>query len=290
MNLIKERGGTSVLIFLLFLFFVIVLITRVEAFTKPYEPSSLPSIQFKHTNAPSSTLGLHYAHSGNVNKPGLLFIHGTPGSWDAFKVYLENTQLQKDFFMVSVDRLGWGKSLMSLDKINGDFTPQAHSINTVLTQYPSKKWTLIGHSLGASIAPKVALISPHKIEGLLLLAGSLSPKLGKPRWYNIVAKTWFISRLIGQDMRNSNREIAGLSKQLEIMNQEIRMHNLKANVVIMQGGKDKLVSPKNLSYAAREWANKTQSMELIELENEGHFLPWKQTPLIIEVLYKLNRN
>ncbi len=33
---------------------------------------------------------LHYALAGDITKPGILFLHGTPGSWSAFKTYLNN--------------------------------------------------------------------------------------------------------------------------------------------------------------------------------------------------------
>ena len=57
-----------------------------------------------------------YAYSGDPAKPGLLFIHGTPGGWGAFESYLASPILQEEYFMVSVDRLGWGKS--AIDKAN----------------------------------------------------------------------------------------------------------------------------------------------------------------------------
>ena len=53
---------------------------------------------------------LHYAKSGNDSLPTLLFLHGSPGSWDAFENYLADAELLKRFRMVSVDRPGFGYS------------------------------------------------------------------------------------------------------------------------------------------------------------------------------------
>lgn len=290
MKLIRTASKKTTQISLLLVLFVFLLGINLDVFSKPYDKSTKLNqfIKFSKTNKTDSASALHYAYSGDSNKPGILFIHGTPGGWGAFELYLDSSQLQQDFFMVSVDRLGWGQSTLSPKKINGDFKPQAQSIKMVMDQYPDKKWTIVGHSLGASIAPKVALEAPVQTQALLLLAGSLNPKLGAPRWYNRAASTWVVSRLIGESMRYSNREIMGLRKQLKLMDQQIKASSLNVNLIVMQGKKDRLVSPKNPSYINKAWANNFKSIELIELVGEGHFLPWNQTPLVISSLYKLN--
>ena len=263
------------------------LISNVSALAQPYEKSTLSNKNIHFDTVSVESQSIHFAFSGNPDKPGVLFIHGTPGGWDAFEGYLASAQLRQDFFLVSVDRPGWGKSLMDPKKINGDFELQAKAIQAVLDHYPGKKWTIIGHSLGASIAPKVALYAPESVDSLLLLAGSLNPKLGKPRWYNWAASTWAIASLIGNSMKYSNREIMGLRKQLKIMDAEIKASKLDTDILIMQGKKDKLVSPKNPAYVAEQWQDNFNSIELLELSDEGHFLPWRQAPLVVQSLYKL---
>ncbi len=231
---------------------------------------------------------IHYAYSGDPSKPGLLFIHGTPGAWSAFRGYLANPQLQKDFYMVSVDRLGWGKSQLPSQKIKSDFASQSAAIGDVLALHPNKTWTLIGHSLGASIAPQIALDNPDQVGGLLLLAGSLKPSLGKPRWYNYAASTWLVSSLLSPEMKNSNREIMALKRQLAAMDLAIKDVKLATHVIVMQGKNDRLVSPKNPNYVVKEWAENFASIRLDELEDEGHFLPWRQANRIIERIYELS--
>lgn len=263
------------------------LISNVSALAQPYEKSTLSNQNIRFHGASFEGHSIHFAASGNPEKPGVLFIHGTPGGWDAFEGYLASDQLRRDFFLVSVDRPGWGKSVLDPKKIDGDFELQAKAIKAVLDHYPDKKWTIIGHSLGASIAPKIALYAPQSVDSLLLLAGSLNPKLGKPRWYNWAASTWVIASLIGDSMKYSNREIMGLRKQLKLMDAEIKTSKLDADVLIMQGMKDKLVSPKNPAYAAEQWRDNFTSIELVELSDEGHFLPWRQAPLVVQSIYKL---
>lgn len=250
---------------------------------------------------------IFYAYSGDPDKPGLLFIHGTPGDWAAFETYLASPSLQEEYFMISVDRLGWGKSVITKanikplrkpnkdledqpqnKKIAGDFELQARSIASVMAQYPNKNWLLVGHSLGASIAPKVAIIEPTRVSALLLLAGSLSPKLGKPRWYNRIASTIFAKWILPNNLDYSNDEIMSLRKELEVLDEQIKSSQLNIQVVVIQGLKDRLVSPKNADYAKQNWQQHFVDLKTIELPEDGHFIPWKQSQLVVQTIRQFN--
>ena len=228
-----------------------------------------------------------YAYSGDQEKIGLMFIHGTPGGWTAFHRYLSDSVLQKDFFMVSLDRPGWGNSILPAEEIDGNFATQSSAMGKIFERFPQKKWILVGHSLGASIAPQVALDHNDAVAGLGLLAGSLSPKLGRPRWYNRAASTWLVSRFIGEHMRFSNREIMSLRGELSKMDTEIKNSKLASNVIILQGAKDRLVSPKNPKYAYENWSDNFNSLKVITIEDAGHFLPWRQTQAVVNLIYEL---
>lgn len=88
-------------------------------------------------------------------------------------------------------------------------------------------------------------------------------------------------------MRNSNREIMNLRAELRTMNETISEQIFNAHVTVMQGMDDNLVSPKNAAYAANNWAKQYQSLEVIELADAGHFLPWRQTPQVLDALQEL---
>jgi hypothetical protein len=38
---------------------------------------------------------IHYIETGNPQNPTLFFVHGSPGSWDAYKDYLKDSLLLK---------------------------------------------------------------------------------------------------------------------------------------------------------------------------------------------------
>jgi pimeloyl-ACP methyl ester carboxylesterase len=59
---------------------------------------------------------LHYIETGNAQKPTLI-LHGSPGSWNAFKEYLQDTTLLKKYRMIAIDRPGFGYSDFGMLKI-----------------------------------------------------------------------------------------------------------------------------------------------------------------------------
>src|SRR5437763_10015153 len=53
---------------------------------------------------------LHYVSTGTDTLPLLIFIHGSPGSWEVFKDYLRDSDLLRQYNMISIDRTGFGFS------------------------------------------------------------------------------------------------------------------------------------------------------------------------------------
>lgn len=233
---------------------------------------------------------LHFVYSGDKNKQPVIFIHGTPGEWSAFQGYLTNPILQKSFFMVSIDRLGWGKSVLKQRDVETSFAKQSNAIGSIFTHtFPDvkQKWIIVGHSLGASLAPKIAIDFPESVLALLLLSGSIDPKLGKPRWYNYGASTSVISIFLSQDLKRANREIMQLRKELSLM--EPYYQNIQSRITIIQGAKDNLVSPKNTNYVEEKFAYLGEKLSIKYLEKANHFLPWNQQQEIIDSLHDLSK-
>jgi len=280
---IIKRIVTSSVAILVVAFIIIKL-----AWSQPYEPALETDLNIKFNSTKIHDDSLHYAYSGNIeSNVGIIFIHGTPGGWAAFERYLISPKLQKDFLMVAVDRPGWGQSVTKNQKLNGIFSHQAQTISSVFEDFPHKKWIVLGHSLGASLAPQLAIESPQTVNGLILLAGSLNPKLGNPRWYNYAARTWVISKMVGKVMTESNREIMKLRKQLKLMTAQIDKQSFPVDVIVIQGLKDKLVSPKNPQYVDEQWRDNFNSIEIVELPEAGHFIPWENANTVASAIYAM---
>ncbi len=212
---------------------------------------------------------VHYAEIGNPNLPTLLFIHGSPGSWDAFATYLKDTLLQKEYHMIAVDRLGYGYSGFGHKEESVGI--QAEVFKQLLTTSSNgKKTILIGHSYGGPVIARLAMDYPEKVGGLLFLAASIDPDLEPKKWIQEPA-TWLVFRwMIPKALVVSNEEILALKNELTLM---LPMWDkIKAPSIFIQGEKDVLVHPGNAKFAEKKLIN--THLKLIMLPEQNHFIPW----------------
>ncbi len=225
---------------------------------------------------------LHYAQTGSDTMPTLLFVHGSPGSWDAFKAYLKNKELLQHYRIISVDRPGFGYSdfgnAMSLAAQATILTAWMDSINN------NKPMIIIGHSLGSPLAIKLAAARPQYTKTLVLLAGSQDPSLEKPeKWRPVLFKTP-LNLLIPGALRPSNEELWYLKKDLVEMKPDYE--KISCPVYILHGKKDMLVPYSNVAYT-QTMLTKTDSVFITSFEKENHFIVWTREKEIVELLLKL---
>ena len=113
----------------------LVLVSAIQA--QPYELDAAVPGELKTRKISDQGQVVNYAYAGTRNKTGILFLHGTPGSWQAFAGYLKNADLQRDFFMVSIDRPGWGRSINANEKTDVKrFDHQAKAALAGMQEYP----------------------------------------------------------------------------------------------------------------------------------------------------------
>lgn len=225
---------------------------------------------------------LHYAQTGNDTFPTLLFVHGTPGSWDAFQNYLKNKELLKYYRIISVDRPGFGYSdfgnAMNLSEQTKIMSQWMDSI------YNGKPMIIIGHSLGGPMTIKLGAARPQYVKTLVLLAGSQDPNEEKPeKWRPVLFKTP-LNYLIPGALRPSNEELWYLKKDLKEMDGDYE--KITYPVYILHGKKDMLVPYGNMAYTEK-MLTKTDSVYTITFENENHFIVWTREKEIVELLLKL---
>ncbi|PCJ19694.1 MAG: hypothetical protein COA96_16150 [SAR86 cluster bacterium] len=250
--------------------------------------ASNPSIMSQ--NMAIGEFNLHYAESGDIGKPTIVFIHGTPGSWRSLGSLLVHPELKQRARLISIDRPGWGGSPLLEKEAEGSFAAQVALIEPLLRKLKAESngqpLILVGHSYGASISPYIAYMHPELVDGLLMAAGAIDPKLGKPRWYNRAAAVWPVSALIDDRLVKANVEIWGVQdalKQLEPWWQSVTIP-----MVYMQGEEDELVHPRNLDFA--EEFLPAKNTKVVRIPGQSHFVHRQQTELIatlaLEVLSK----
>lgn len=219
---------------------------------------------------------LHYMDIAGGNKPLIIFIHGSPGSWSAWADYLSDPDLQKTAEMISVDRPGFGGS--DHGKVERSLKQQCKDISPLLDKAkPGQRVLLVGHSFGGPVAVRLAMDYGNKVTDILILAGSIDPDQECTLWYQYPADWPILSWMIPSDLVVTNREIRALKSGL------IEMLPLWPKVTqrvsLIQGEKDDLVPVANADFAARV-ITKAESLTIIRIPNQNHFLPWNQYALV----------
>ncbi|RZJ64370.1 MAG: alpha/beta hydrolase [Flavobacterium sp.] len=222
---------------------------------------------------------IHYVETGDPNKPTLFFIHGSPGSWDAYRQYLSDSILLRKYRMIAVDRPGFGYSDF---RDYGNLERNAQLLCDLAKKIRNgKPVTLVGHSLGGPIIIEMAADHPELFDKLVILAGSVDPNQeGNANWRKVV-KAPPIRYLVPGAMRTSNDELTNLKKDLILLQPRIR--SISADVVIIHGTEDPLVPFGNVAFLKKEFVN-ASSMKVIPIEGANHFIPWEHYRLIRDEL------
>jgi len=189
-----------------------------------------------------------------------------------------------------LDRPGWGGSILSGGGGVANFEQQNRLLRPLFERINAENKgqgiMLVGHSLGASLAAYLAMQNPELISGLILLAGSLDPQLGKPRWYNFAASMGVVSWFLGEDMQKANEEIMLLQEQLENMRRG--WAKLRIPVAVIQGLRDKLVYPENADFSEKVLIS--ADLKVVRLATAGHFIPWQNHERVNREIHLMLKN
>lgn len=221
---------------------------------------------------------IHY-----VEQPGgparVLFLHGTPGDWQAWAGFLADPRLRARATMIAVDRPGFGES--DPGRVVPMLDEQSKLLRPLLDG-PGAPTILVGHSLGGPLAGQIAMDYPAHVRAALLIAPAIDPATERPRWYNY-AMTWRISEwLLPREFAWSNREIMPLRAEVAAM--AGGWARLPMPLTVLQGMKDGLVDPATADFAARRLPPQTQVLRVPDL---GHLLLWQQPQLVVDALLAL---
>lgn len=255
----------------------------------PYEP--VHENDFLGTKLEFSSIdvdghSLYIVQSGDPDKPLVLFVHGTPGSWQGYAKYLQMTELTSVAHLVAMDRPGFGES-----SHNGWF-PSFREQASILMQLRQLNHSglpiiVVGHSLGGSIAYRMLVDFPDEISGLVVISASVDPELGKGRWYNTMASYAVIRWMLPSSLVKANREIMPLEEELREL--APLLGKVKSNVTVIHGTQDKLVNFGNLGFAERNLSQ--AKFKAVPVEDTGHFVLWEKPELIAtEILSLLESN
>ncbi len=228
---------------------------------------------FNYTEADEK--GLHYVKTGADTLPTLFFVHGSPGSWDAFKIYLMDTALLQHFRLISVDRPGFGYSSFGTAF---NLEEQSLLINQVIQKENNQKPVhLVGHSIGGPVIIHLAQNHPKAFASLTILAGSISPYEEPKEYWRYLFMHTPLKVLMPGAFKPSNDEIIYFKKDLyhiDTMYAAVTMP-----VTFIHGDADKFVTVKNVDYGRKKLVN-NPNVKVIIIPGAGHFIPWDHFELI----------
>jgi len=228
-----------------------------------------------HASAPLN-IPISYLQSAQVSGTPVIFVHGTPGTSQAWANYVERPQ--ENTYAIALDRPGFGQSAPK-----SALTSLHDQAQAVLALMPNDNQPviLVGHSLGGPVVAQVAAEHPERVKALVLVAASLDPELEEIHPLQPLGKIWPFRGLLPDKLRNSNDELMDLKNHLLTL--EPLLTNITAPTVIMHGTNDNLVPFANVAYIQRHFSN-AKCMKTVVLEKQNHFLPWNSEAAVRDAI------
>lgn len=232
-------------------------------------------LQISFGYADAGKIKIHYIKTGADTLPTLFFVHGSPGSWDAFKIYMLDTALSNHFRMISVDRPGFGYSDFGEAR---HLAEQAVMINKVILKENNQKPVhLIGHSIGGPVIVQMAQDHPEAFASLTILAGSISPQEEPKEYWRYLFMYTPLRLLMPGAFKPSNNEIIYFKKDMNRIDTGYAL--LQLPVTFIHGDADKFVTVKNVDYGKKKLVN-NPDVKVIIIPGASHFIPWEHYNLI----------
>ncbi len=226
---------------------------------------------------------LHYATIGRSDTlPLLVFVHGAPGAWYGYLNLMDDSLLQSRYKMVSVDRLGYGKS--DYGKAELSVQMQALEIKRIIDEENTtgKKVVILGRSYGAPIAAWYAIHYPQNTEKLMMVSPVIDPDKEKFYWFSDLGRLGLVQAMLPELLNVATAE--KFSHAGEMKKMQPQWKHLYSDTYVITGANDEVADTANFSFARRNITN--CRCTFIKLENTGHLVTRQHPELIRELLLK----
>lgn len=223
---------------------------------------------------------IHYAQTGIDSLPTILFIHGGPGAWYGWMEYLDDDTLRKNYNLIAVDRLGYGKS--EYGKVELSTEEQAGAIKKVLEHFPkSKKVILVGRSYGAPIAALIARDLGSQVEKLVLISPVVTPDKEKFYWFSGLGRSKLINWMLPKMFNVATEEKYGHANEMRRILPEWK--KVTCPTVIVTGAKDWVADTSNFHLADTLLKN-ARAKKKYWLPDAGHFITFEKKEFVKNLL------
>lgn len=198
----------------------------------------------------------------------LVFVHGAPGTMDAFINFLSDDSFNK-YNLLTYDRPGYGAS--SPSPISS-IIEQSNFLLNIINEHPSEHIVVIGHSYGSAIAAYAMIQNSDLIDKMIMIAPLIDPDHEPIFWYSYFGKWQLTKWVLTNDLQTSGTEKFTHASALE----EIAADWMKIENPIMHihGTDDALAPPShNIEFSKRNI--REENLDLKIYPNKGHLILWK---------------
>jgi len=207
----------------------------------------------------------------------VVFAHGAPGSWDAFKDYLHDDEISSRGRLIAYDRTGYGgSSAIGMPSI----IDHARILQNLIRDYQLPKVVLVGHSYGCPIAGATAAYE-DSVEDVVLIGSLIDPESEPIFWFSYFSHWQWSKWLLPHDL-----QIAGVEKfahKESLIEIKPLWSQSDARVTFVHGLEDGLAPPQpNIDFISNNISEDRLDMKI--LKDHGHLVIWEEYELIKDVL------
>lgn len=208
----------------------------------------------------------------------LLFVHGAPGSWDAFKTYLTDKEIYTNARVVVYDRPGYGGSD---PRAMPSIIEQSNIVKELLRQYGQQRNILIGHSYGGPIAGHAGLDTRSNVDEVVMIAPLLDPENEPLHWYSYFSFWKATSWLLPNDLVVAGAEKFAHADELEKIKDS--WSDAACNFVHVHGLEDGLApGQENVDFAKKHI--RKDRLKTITYDDKGHLIIWSEYDLMKDII------
>lgn len=136
---------------------------------------------------------VHVPGSAGADLPPVVFIHGASGNLrDQMAAFRGRLEGRADLLFVDRPGHGWSERGGNANRFPDG---QARAIAALLDHKKIDAAVIAGHSFGGAIAASMALETPNKVSGLLLLSAATHPWNGGVDWHYTLSAMPLVGRL-----------------------------------------------------------------------------------------------
>jgi pimeloyl-ACP methyl ester carboxylesterase len=222
---------------------------------------------------------IRYVESGSDTGVLFFFIHGAPGSLDDFIEYAASPRLQRAGRLISYDRPGYGYSDFGRPLASMEEHARI-AMRLVEELRGDDRVIVVAHSFGGTVALRMAVDYPGRVERYIVLAASASAEDEVIFWFNRPVSSPVINWAVPRAWRVANAEKLAQRENLRLIAE--KLDGIADPLLVVHGTTDRLVPVAHAEFLRRRAPAHLTTVEI--LEDTGHMFIWEEVEFVTSLL------